>query len=1629
MWISAIAALSLMLSGSYASQQHVNLLENASFEQVNQPTADQAYTPWSKQSLSRLGTENIAGSSSSITIVTPGRMGKHAAVLRVGKDDAWVLLDQRVDTDFAKADHYVLSAWLKADKPATASVALVAQCPSLRKTYQRYTECKLSTRWEQFQTAITIAPKVGDPTDIGRLKASAGQVLRAIIQLRDQDTQVYVDNVELFRTIAGTEPIPRLVATSATANATAAMQQKVDSSSPIELPKMWLFRKDPDKIGQKQQWFLPQQTTDSWKPLSTRTFWPEFYGDGWYAVDVVIPHAGDQKVWLSFGAVDENYTLWVNGGYVGDNLDQPGEQVWDQPFAEEITDVYKPDQPNHIVVRVRNEVSGGGIWRPVFVVRGAVGKYPDVGKPKIPAKARWLEPSDTYVTPHIRWAKPSAQGALKVLFITSRAAMREIIEIGQRFDIEHEVFATELPDRFTGGVESGQYQAFPGTRAEDQKARLSQKLDGDYDCIVIGNVPWKILPATSQEVIMDKVAAGTGLVGYMKGPLDGVLKEIMSRPIENERTQILNAYPFQGLPAFSKYTSTEQFNRSTLNVALHGRGRIVLLNGYNCPNFQMLTPGITTPFTQWYMVHYDYYLAMTGQLMHWVAGRQPDIRIRPADQPSLQLDRTSSRVAFTLETDQPASVELVFTFRHGYTGQEVAGEKKTVEMTAPTHKVEFVIPPVPAGPYYADIWVNSVDKTVTFGSHFVQVTSPSNITEVMLTGQGFSAGDMIKHYSLDEPITGLVKVGSPRQGLVVEVSQRDNWGRLLAQQLYVATENVRFTLDPLAPLSVLQQIRVQLLDGDSVLDARDLSFTYHDFYMPEPGQDVSYVMWQGLQGDTYLNEYIYQVVRDAGFDMVWTQFNGDDKLRTAGAALRANLYEFASLHYPPPVRPRIWGDPIPITPGSARHIRKPCLTDPEVMKIVADTYRRAGETAAKYSTTNYHLGSETELTHPHKEQEVCFSPTCIAHFQNYLKLQYGSIGALNAEYGSDYRDWDQIEQIDFLSAIQSGQFPLWSDFRRNMDTVWANFFARAKKTIAEVSPAAKVGTEAADDPGHQPTTTPGLGGDDWWKLSQAQSLNLPYFCLPQLDVLRDFAEPGTATGTTYGGYTGVFRAERKGEWHRWLMWYCLLRYQINELHVWRGTATADGALVGTTIAPDLSWFDFMAESNRSANQIQEGIGKLILAMDRPDDGIAVLYSQGSMLATNLSRELPGRWDSLAAVSLIFPESNFQYRYITPEQLEDGVLIKENFRLLYLPYCQALSPAEVEQIRAFVSSGGTVLTDLRPAVLDAHGKRYESGALDDVFGISQNTDTMAVATATETVVLDQSIGSVNGSLPPATTDTTLQVANGESMATVADAPAIIANQFGQGHAILLNFAISDYILEKLMRASHTAMRFTDEQTAGQTAGLIQALLARVGLQPEIALTPHVAGCHVYRFANGETQLLGLLWDAPPFLPGIGTQPMEDLDHISATWARDVTLTLDTFKHVYNVLERKYLGLTSEINCTVKPSVPHVFVALPYKVDGLELTTEKSNYKQGELLSISAAISTDGPAPGLHVVRFEFTDPDGNLTSMYTQKVTTTDGKCRTDVQLSLNEKKGIWKITAHDIASGTLAELNVDVIDR
>ena len=183
----------------------------------------------------------------------------------------------------------------------------------------------------------------------------------------------------------------------------------------------WEFAFDPEDIGEQNQWFAPEATTNSpWTrqiqvpyPWESLAAWGEeeqtsnenylsknaylnpeevtcggldregnYRGEprhtiGWYRKTVSIPENwGDKRVILKFGAVDWEATVWVNGKPVG------AHENGYLPFELDITDALTPGEQTLIVVRAYDAQDHGeqlagkqigwyvrtsGIWQTVYL--------------------------------------------------------------------------------------------------------------------------------------------------------------------------------------------------------------------------------------------------------------------------------------------------------------------------------------------------------------------------------------------------------------------------------------------------------------------------------------------------------------------------------------------------------------------------------------------------------------------------------------------------------------------------------------------------------------------------------------------------------------------------------------------------------------------------------------------------------------------------------------------------------------------------------------------------------------------------------------------------------------------------------------------------------------------------------------------------------------------------------------------------------------------------------------------------------------------------------------------------------------------------------------------------------------
>ena len=1184
---------------------------------------------------------------------------------------------------------------------------------------------------------------------------------------------------------------------------------------------------------------------------------------------------------------------------------------------------------------------------------------------------KYLNPTDEVVTPHIAWAKPSVQRPLKALFVTHRRAMREAVEISQRMDLEYTVFAMQYQDNRIAPSQEDPFLPIESAPKAIMAEGL-RKLDGNYDVIVLGSIDWGNLPLVFQYKILQKVKAGAGLVGLVTGP-DEYLKRATAKKAAIDGAFLV---PYKGLPAFAGYKDYDQFLNATLDVSEFGKGRICLFKGYKAPIYRELTPEMTMVDTlDPKLVEYDYYLAYVIHALNVAAGRQAAVRIRGPSGACVNREDASA-VEFSLETDAPGNVVCRMVLRNG-DNEEVKVVENKPALTAGKTVVSLPLKGIPAGEYFADLWIMQDKKIVEFGSTYVLVQSRENIEKI----------DLKKSWRCEEGVHGTITVKLDSGAAMLRIWQEDTLGRITAKTEVKADggslREIAFALPATQPLTIVQYLKAALCRGEEVVDLKKTPLSFENLY---PKDDLRYIVSCCYLKADYLAYWYCAEMCKAGFDTLYYEDHMDRSneiiswanLRLIPYATR--IIDTKTDHYGPTTR------------SNDDHIRAPCLNDPAYRQQEEAKLAKAAVRLKPYSTYEFSMGDECYFAEIHSDTtyELCFCSNCVSGFHGFLKREYKDVAGLNQEYESTYNDFDEVRPVTLAEVRKDDKLrPLWVDYRRYMEDTWVDIYRFGRDVIQKIIPGAKVGYEGSDK-----VIGNSFKARDFYKLMQVLRLNCPYEGYFQPYCFKDFCQPGTLLGAGWdGGYNAGFRSV---EYQRYIGWKHIFQ-GVNSLWEFNGDPTV---LEGIT-APDFSFYDFFKAKLAEVRELKSGVGKLMMNTVREHDGIAILYPGSSVHASTLSGGFPFIEKELNGWVALLLKTHRQFKFISYAELAAGIMKKETFTTLILPFSQAMSKEEVAETVGFVKAGGTVIADLRPGVCDEHGKPYKVSPLDEVFGVRQAP---RVERPARGVVLIHAEGFPTN-MPETIADSALDVVSGKACAEVKQHPALIVNQYDRGRAILLNFGIGDYLVKALDKSSIMT------ETTPLLKPFGEALFALAGHVPRIRINPDMDDLLVYGFKSGELSYYGLLEELPEPLLNYQNQTDQPLK------ARKVTVKLDGPGHVYNIRRGKYVGYASEFETSVKPGVAQLYSRLPYYVSKLDLRTPWI-VSQGDVLRYTLQLKVKGSStPGRHIFHIMLIGPDGEERSYYADNVMAENGEVNGEIPLAWNESTGLWTMKVRDIASG------------
>lgn len=390
--------------------------------------------------------------------------------------------------------------------------------------------------------------------------------------------------------------------------------------------------------------------------------------------------------------------------------------------------------------------------------------------------------------------------------------------------------------------------------------------------------------------------------------------------------------------------------------------------------------------------------------------------------------------------------------------------------------------------------------------------------------------------------------------------------------------------------------------------------------------------------------------------------------------------------------------------------RKPRLGDPA-------WHARVGERLAAHARLHLalaapdrplflNLADEPGIADLSAAWDFDLSPDTLADFRTWLRHQYSSLAALNAQWGASFETWEAVEPMSTDAALirTADNFSAWSDFKGWMDKAFADAIATGRAAVRAVDSRIPVGITGGQ--------AAGWGGWDYGLLAEA------------IDLIEIYDHGGNRAAA-HGLNPKLIllstsHVATPAEWHR--LWRQVLLGT-------RGTVIWDGKR--DVVAPDGAPGQRGRASVTAFTALRGGIPAQILASEPVRGAVGILYSQPSFRLRWLLdrredwRRSGSRWTDRDAEAEDIEENAWRAalrravdalaeagvtpHWLTPERLAGGV--PPELRALILPHSIALSPPEVAAIRSFAAGGGLVLSDAsEPGLFDGHGRRLPQPAL-------------------------------------------------------------------------------------------------------------------------------------------------------------------------------------------------------------------------------------------------------------------------------------------------------------------------------
>lgn len=1275
--------------------------------------------------------------------------------------------------------------------------------------------------------------------------------------------------------------------------------------------------------------------------------------------------------------------------------------------------------------------------------------------------------STEVATPHVKWATKLPGGPIKGFFIPSIQYGRDMVELMQRLDLapttvsidrEWDINCWGIGDYY-GHEERGDRDDFQVVYGYVEKDLTGP---APFDVIVIpGLNGWSRMTRATRDAILKRVAAGAGLVlihpfvGDVKGhpfvgdepegdtrlweisplvdcPDDIVKDDGYWEPNLNaltsgkwERAQshfITDGIPLELLPEgvnggrFYKYRATGEVliksgQYPILAIKGYGKGRVVALayleQGFLPEFVEAATAGITWDY-------WEYQYALLARCLLWASGKELTVAVD-----GLQVEPNLVLAALTATAPRRIRVELSGGSGFGVT---------RVDLTPPGGVVKEIeqgknLLPIPiSGPWsqgrnLVNLIVRDADTgaTLDWAAATFALPQQATLADLKLDAPSYRRGEVI---------TGSVRVNGDRSSLVLRFTARDDLGRLIYRHQQPATRAATFTCPLSNFLGRYATLTAELVGGkEELVDQLRATPVY---VAPATRRDKEYRASLGFASiRPYFSELRLKLMNAAGVQAgtTWTEGvdNGLDiphnhfgvywyrRGPTTPEGLEREIAEyqrtgnFASLSYN--AKRELYAR----TKDKKFLERTPCLDDPAVLKDLYDRVYASAKEKAPFNMDYYFVGDEGSLTSYGDEYDYCWGPHSLAGFREWLKQEYRSLAALNRHWRTDFQDWASVVPLTTEEAVQSGNFAPWADHRTYMEVVFARAYQTCRDAVVAADPDGHIAVS-----GTQGTTA--YNGCDWSRLDQVIDDFLSYGGGNQWDLHRSFAKPGAMIGFWTGYGSSGLSVQNA-------IWNAALHNVLYPNIFW----------IYSYFDPDFTYSNSARDMGEAFNDLRfEGVGRLFAESERLQDGIALHFSMPSVHATTIYGKVHADRDDLRSLGgarggwvQLINDLGMQFDFVSSDQLEKNALAKGKYRALLLPLSVALSPEEVEKIKAFAEGGGIVIADAGAGAMDEHCA-WTDGRLNDFFGIktapqperlfARLAGEVKVTPEGETWGLKAEAVKEVDAVEPVTATT------GKALLKIGETDAVIVRNVGKGWAIYLNTCPDRYGRGGRRRRTETGPPRPD--TSASYRALARALLDHLALQSPLqvrdATGQPLERAQIVRYRFGASEALALL------TANLGARAVEGRDGVTVyrddklgeVARQEITITLPDTYYVTDARTGERLGHTN----TVKTSVivgGALVLGLAKQTNTLTLTAPEEG-SCGDPLTFSLASSR----PSKALVRCHVYGPDGSFLPLYSQNLVLEKGAGTFLLPTALNDPAGEYTVKATDVITGATAEAKV-----